>query len=312
MAIQTRSDLKNTFVTGAKPVQQDFADLFDSYWHMNDNVATGDWVSSNFAPATGSENYVQIDPPVAQPGGFKLATGVLGQQNTVSAKTILSLRSDLPDTHGLIAEVQAPGNTVFAGFFKNVTGTTVGVASGNAALNLSGGILKLANSLSDYPALKGGLYFNSLTGKMRLWDTAWSNVATETWVQANAIQANPADVQPASFNVSGDCRLGGLLVDGGNAVNPDLLSFGTSGFIYIKRNPSDTNLQYSAFNHVFYGNVATDSALSGTTLSTSAPSPSGAGTWKLGKPVAGPVTADATKYVEVMIDGQLVKLMVAQ
>jgi len=131
-------------------------------------------------------------------------------------------------------------------------------------------------------------------------------------VLGNSVQASPAVTQSAFFNVSGDCGVGGLLIDGGNVSNPDLLSFGTSGFMYIKRNPSDTALQYSAFNHTFHGNVATDGALSGVTISTGEPSPAGAGVWKLGKTIAGPVTINPGKYVEVTIDGQPVKLMVAQ
>ena len=38
MAKQSRSTLKNWFKTGLKPLQNQFWDLFDSYWHKDDDL----------------------------------------------------------------------------------------------------------------------------------------------------------------------------------------------------------------------------------------------------------------------------------
>jgi hypothetical protein len=179
MAIQDRSALKNIFKTGAKPTQQNFADLFDSYWHMNDGVATRDWSNDSFIHNNTSETQV---------AGFRInGTGRMGEimldNGNVSQPDIIHF-----------------GSSGITNIYRSAGGLDMNY---NGFYHIFSGIwLRLPNKDEDGSWSPGAVYFNTVTNKFRAYHTAWTNIATEDWVQANSIQANQG-TQMANFSLNG-------------------------------------------------------------------------------------------------------------
>ena len=59
MSIKSRAELQGTFITGAKPTQQNFADLTDNYLHISDNLPAVGVLATGDAPATVNSNTVK-------------------------------------------------------------------------------------------------------------------------------------------------------------------------------------------------------------------------------------------------------------
>lgn len=85
MAVQSRTTLKNWFLKGLKPLQNQFADWIDSYWHKSDTI--------NISDISGLQT--QLDSLAGGGGGgggsAVSATKNNGDSITVSTSEILEL-----------------------------------------------------------------------------------------------------------------------------------------------------------------------------------------------------------------------------
>lgn len=211
MAIKERAALKNFFKTGLKPTQQNFTDLLDSFWHVNDGLATQDWTNSNFIKNTATE---------VQEASFRLLGSGTINHLVIGDTTVPYDQITSQSASGFYISaatdflVSTPGGHITFNP-NNFVGIGTSVNNG-ARLIVSGGPVSLSSTPADYVYGDGFIHYRSDLDKIRVgMGGSYKNLTTEDWVQAAAIQVNASTApQAASFHLSGNARFSGSYTTG--------------------------------------------------------------------------------------------------
>ncbi len=307
MAIKDRDDLNQVFVTGARPKEEDFHDWQDSYLHVNDSVL-------NISRDTNA-NF----------GGIKL-------DNTWNAGMV-------PATYQYgISRVS--DNKIFYTLDPNTSVFQFGVPA------------VLTNwTTPPAPAYPGMLGFNQTINKAQVsLGGNWQNIATESssiqnqntnyqnadiriqgrveatrGITAGFLSANDVNVFYGVQNIIANQSKPTLLfTKGGNSIGTTMEYDGSTYSFVQKLNENraafppfgaiKVTSQVMADDAVFAVNVNNIDSLrvNKQGIATVQPSASGAGTWKLGKKKNASVALATDQFIEVEIDGTIVKLAIVQ
>ena len=132
--VRTRDELKGTFINGAKPDEHSYADLFDSFVHLHDEIANGNIVWATKAEAEQGFNQVAAMNPL----------------RTQEAIRFLVRLASLPDLNAdVVAKAAQEVAALVAGAPTSLnTIEKLANAIGNDP-TFNESVLKVANNLSD-------------------------------------------------------------------------------------------------------------------------------------------------------------------